>query len=1100
MEHCRFCQANLEPGAQRCSQCGQVQSTSLTAIPLQPAAPTPLLSLAAHSQDTLPDTPHSAVRVQGQESEPLDAQQPKNSLPSGAPTPLSTASVDSHDKPADTPIPQVPVPGKGSDTSRTQERASEGQPGAPIGGMETHTQQCLVCQKAFPAQAHFCPVCGHPVGQPTTLPDVKNVQEVTVTVATTQQEGTGVAAARTTPSAQQASPNAQGTTAEQPGAAPPLAAVAEPESHFPEESATEAKTGEDKEGGEEQEEEEEGPVATFRKRRIAFKTLSRPLQVLLLLTLAQIGIMALLLATQNLPQVSSGVIAEGQHFVVPLAAFIVLAISLTAATWFALAGALRVHWSVRFLVIALVTWSLAQSPLTSLTTNAGLRGEPFMTEARVRWAQLALLALIWVGAAGVSLARWRTKRKGAAHPPDSRPWHGWTFGMVVVPILIYYGLELVIWRAYVAAGLPGHGASLLLNGIGTQSLLLPPFLLLLVYWSSTDLLEWGEIIAKSIVTVTQRVRVPWLLMTVTALAAVGMLVNVLRLEGRGIFLGLALLAVVIVLVALVVRFARIRSDWPAQIPPLALLLGALVLYLQYAVTEEVIAPLVVAHGLAVEIDELLFPLMSVPVLLIALTIALVLVARGRLGKPKQGAVGLFLVMVVLLDVTGALPGILSAAGFPVAVLQQPYRLTHDLQFFAAVGVLIWIIRLLVRRQPLTEASKPLVSAFLLLAGLQTIDWVRDLLNGIAALGALSPLLLAGLFVLTVLWDVVTSGEQVTNTDSPAFPREGRMLLYLGSTLVATSLLLYIGSLRAQTTGAPAPDYLSIDSDAPLGLFVLGSSMVVLTFLLSVGRRIRRTAVVAAPQPAGRVSPRTLQLGIVGSGALALALIMVFFVVSAWPRLVHTSQVLLGQAAYTAKSPGPGCDTGGALWAVSPDAPISLRCLPTGTQITVLPKKFGSMEFDSPEFTQAQNYRVSVQVDFSRFPDGCVFILTRLSDPGFFYQNAICADGSWNLGRNLDKFTALAYGQIAPTRTYTLEATTDGPKQSLTINGIEKASVTDDTLTTGHIVLEVLNRDISTKSVVLSDFSYDPLPKSTSIATPAFPLPPSAVLAWRSGIR
>jgi hypothetical protein len=57
MEHCRFCQANLEPGAQRCSQCGQVQSTSLTATPLQPAAPTPLLSLAAHSQDTLPDTP-----------------------------------------------------------------------------------------------------------------------------------------------------------------------------------------------------------------------------------------------------------------------------------------------------------------------------------------------------------------------------------------------------------------------------------------------------------------------------------------------------------------------------------------------------------------------------------------------------------------------------------------------------------------------------------------------------------------------------------------------------------------------------------------------------------------------------------------------------------------------------------------------------------------------------------------------------------------------------------------------------------------------------------------------------------------------------------
>jgi hypothetical protein len=162
MQHCRFCQANLEPGAQRCSQCGQVQSASLTDTPMQPAAPTPFLSLATHSQDKLPDTPTQSVHM----------------------------------------------PDKGSET-----------------------------------------------------PDGKT----------------------------------QGTTAEQAGATPPLAAVAEPESHSPEEDATKAKTGEDKEGREE----EEGPVATFRKRRIAFKTLPRPLQVLLLLTLMQIGVVGLLLQPRS---------------------------------------------------------------------------------------------------------------------------------------------------------------------------------------------------------------------------------------------------------------------------------------------------------------------------------------------------------------------------------------------------------------------------------------------------------------------------------------------------------------------------------------------------------------------------------------------------------------------------------------------------------------------------------------------------------------------------------------------------------------------------------------------------------------------------------
>ncbi len=163
----------------------------------------------------------------------------------------------------------------------------------------------LPVYQVFPVQAHFCPACGHPVDQKASLPDVNNVLEVTVTVAKTQQEGTSVTAAQATLSAQQTSLSVLGTTTEQPGAGPPLAVVAQPESQFPKESATEAKTTEDKVGREEQEEEEEeGPVATFRKRRIAFKTLSRPFQVLLALTLAQIAVVALLLATENLASAS----------------------------------------------------------------------------------------------------------------------------------------------------------------------------------------------------------------------------------------------------------------------------------------------------------------------------------------------------------------------------------------------------------------------------------------------------------------------------------------------------------------------------------------------------------------------------------------------------------------------------------------------------------------------------------------------------------------------------------------------------------------------------------------------------------------------------
>ncbi len=144
-----------------------------------------------------------------------------------------------------------------------------------------------------------------------------------------------------------------------------------------------------------------------------------------------------------------------------------------------------------------------------------------------------------------------------------------------------------------------------------------------------------------------------------------------------------------------------------------------------------------------------------------------------------------------------------------------------------------------------------------------------------------------------------------------------------------------------------------------------------------------------------------------------------------------------------------------------------------------------------------DYRVSVNIDFSNAPHTCIGILTRFSGISY-YGSAICADGAWILWRDLDKITTLAQGHVALARTYTLGAETDGPKQSLTISGIKKASVTDGALTTGYIELEVFNADSIPKSVVLSGFSYTALPTSTSIAAPFISIPSSAVLL--SGIR
>ena len=241
--------------------------------------------------------------------------------------------------------------------------------------------------------------------------------------------------------------------------------------------------------------------------------------------------------------------------------------------------------------------------------------------------------------------------------------------------------------AYAKAGISGDEASFFIGNTFSQALLLSLSSALLVLWGSTDLLEWGDIVAKSVVAAAQRVRMPSLLVTLTTLAAVGMMVNTLRQLGGEIALILLLLTVPVGIVVLLARFARIRSNWPAQIPPLVLLLGAIYLNQEGSgIILLIIYSVALSHGLAPQIILPLTWLVSLPVKLAVLTVALILVARGRLGKPKQGAIGLFLAMVVLITAIEGLSNTLNAAGFSVPVLPSSLpNLLNGLRFLAVGG-------------------------------------------------------------------------------------------------------------------------------------------------------------------------------------------------------------------------------------------------------------------------------------------------------------------------------------------------------------------------------------------------------------------------------
>jgi hypothetical protein len=108
---------------------------------------------------------------------------------------------------------------------------------------------------------------------------------------------------------------------------------------------------------------------TFKRRRLVLKGLKFPLNVFMYAAIVQAIIVAALLLTQKLPQpqVNSGVQDQpGGTYTVPLAAFVVTAISIVAGYCLALAGALRIRAAAGLPIVLAATVGLATVPISKL--------------------------------------------------------------------------------------------------------------------------------------------------------------------------------------------------------------------------------------------------------------------------------------------------------------------------------------------------------------------------------------------------------------------------------------------------------------------------------------------------------------------------------------------------------------------------------------------------------------------------------------------------------------------------------------------------------------------------------------------------------------
>jgi hypothetical protein len=164
--------------------------------------------------------------------------------------------------------------------------------------------------------------------------------------------------------------------------------------------------------------------------------------------------------------------------------------------------------------------------------------------------------------------------------------------------------------------------------------------------------------------------------------------------------------------------------------------------------------------------------------------------------------------------------------------------------FFAIGVLSLIALAIPFREPRRRRTL-LVGLIGLLATVWTLVGMSVLYDH--ALAASRIAIWAAIIVLVAMaWDVVMSGESMTNEGSKRIPRASRVLAFLGYVILVAGTVLFYSGQQVTGTGQAAESMFEPESITRNGLFRLAFPLAVLMFLLRFGRN----------RPVGATPPST----------------------------------------------------------------------------------------------------------------------------------------------------------------------------------------------------------------------------------------------------
>jgi len=188
--------------------------------------------------------------------------------------------------------------------------------------------------------------------------------------------------------------------------------------------------------------------------------------------------------------------------------------------------------------------------------------------------------------------------------------------------------------------------------------------------------------------------------------------------------------------------------------------------------------------------------------------------------------------------------------------------------------------------------------------------------------------------------------------------------------------------------------------------------------------------------------------------------------TAVPSLTPTPSV-----SYSAYSPGPVCDQGGADWTANSSS-ILVGCNPhhgSGTEITQLTTTgLPTIDFQWPGHPFPPNYTVGVTM--SSFEDANTAGVVLVRKSGNSYYAFFISNGSWWLDRNVNGVQEnIANNAFPYAGNLQVEVVVNGDTLALTINGKSFQTITDSSLPTTDMLSLGVWEPNGGGSVVLSNF-------------------------------